>query len=164
MVTLFDPAHANDRDACKQAFQNAGLIVADRHIEGEPNAVTQVFFTDGPGEDPLWYRLATLVYMGGTLTGQAMATPLVPASLGCTVLHGPNLTPNRPVYEPLIQAQATVSVGHGRKLGTAIATTLAPDAAAATAQAAWDITTAGAEATDEIIEYLCDRLSLTFMD
>ena len=67
------------------------LTVHSRSVEGEPEHSTQVFLTDGRSDIGLWYRLATLSYMGGSFTDGKVPNPLIAAALGSAVIRGPEV-------------------------------------------------------------------------
>ncbi|MDM7950124.1 glycosyltransferase N-terminal domain-containing protein [Hydrogenophaga sp.] len=50
-----------------------------------------VYLADTIGELGLWYRLAPVALVGGSLAQVGGHNPLEPLALGCTVLHGPKV-------------------------------------------------------------------------
>lgn len=50
-----------------------------------------LYLADSLGELGLWYRLAPLAMIGGSLVPHGGQNPLEPARLGCAVLHGPHM-------------------------------------------------------------------------
>ena len=64
--------------------------VARRGAEQEPDAETAVYVADTEGEDGLWLRLATIVFLGGTLAagGARVLHPFAAAAFGAAVVHG----------------------------------------------------------------------------
>lgn len=50
-----------------------------------------VYLADTIGEMGLWYRLAPVALVGGSLAGVGGHNPHEPLALGCAVLHGPNV-------------------------------------------------------------------------
>lgn len=50
-----------------------------------------VYLADSIGEMGLWYRLAPVALVGGSLAAVGGHNPHEPLSLGCAVLHGPNV-------------------------------------------------------------------------
>lgn len=53
------------------------------------SAKTQVYLADTMGETGLWYALAPIVFLGGSLTPVGGHNPYEPAAAGAAVLHGP---------------------------------------------------------------------------
>ena len=122
-----------------------GWGVALRRSEQDPDAETQVYIVDS-SEYGLWYRLAPVTFLGGSLEGEGCArNPMEPAALGSAILHGPR---PGPYGLPFARLGAARMVGSGADLATALGDLLSPDRAARQARAAWTIATEGAEATD----------------
>ena len=126
---------------------------ARRSTHSVPSPGAAVFVADQPGEEGLWYRLASVSFVGGTLGGpRAMADPFAPAALGSAILHGPIVEPYGAHFKALGDAGATRRVEDAAALGQSVADLLAPDRAATLANRAWEVTSAGAEATDHVVE------------
>ncbi|MEI6100176.1 MAG: glycosyltransferase N-terminal domain-containing protein, partial [Alphaproteobacteria bacterium] len=72
-----------------EAIEDWGVAV--RRFEQYPDAETQVFIPDA-SEYGLWYRLAPVTFLGGSLAGDGCArNPMEPAALGSAILYGPNV-------------------------------------------------------------------------
>ncbi|SPH23817.1 3-deoxy-D-manno-octulosonic acid transferase [Defluviimonas aquaemixtae] len=134
-------------------------LVALRAREEEPEAAVQVFIAEGMAELGLWYRLAPVTYMGGTLTQRgAGRNPFEPAALGSAILHGPHPGPYPSAYARLAAAGATRQVESAAQLATAVADLIAPDKAATLAHNAWAISSGGAEVAEHVVEVILDTL------
>src|SRR5260370_9425762 len=69
-----------------------GLRVA-RRGRGEPlTRETQIYLADTLGELGLFYRLARIAFIGGSLVAKGGHNPFEAARLGCAVLHGPDMS------------------------------------------------------------------------
>ncbi len=155
ILDLRDPSHGPDTAL---QLREAGFEVAIRSDGQEPSEATQVYLADTTGELGLWYRLAPMTYLGGSLLGNCQRHPFEPARLGSAVLHGPSIQPHTSSFQRLASVGASRSVKSASDLGGAIETLLAPDKAAKMAHAAWEVTSAGAEATNRVIELIRDNL------
>jgi 3-deoxy-D-manno-octulosonic-acid transferase len=148
-----DPARAGS--LASQLESAEGWAVAQRALEQEPEADIEVFVVDNPAEYGLWYRLAPVTFLGGSLLGRGpMRNPLEAAALGSAILHGPRTGTAGPVFGRLGAARATRAVASATELGDALGDLLAPDRAARLAQAAWAVASDGAEVTDGILNRL----------
>jgi 3-deoxy-D-manno-octulosonic-acid transferase len=56
-----------------------------------PGAAASVYLADTIGELGLWYRLAPVALVGGSVAEVGGHNPHEPLALGCSVLHGPNV-------------------------------------------------------------------------
>lgn len=157
LLLIVQPA---DADATAAALERYG---ARRSTHGVPPAGAAAFVADLPDEEGLWYRLASVTFVGGTLGGPAAtADPFAPAALGSAILHGPKIAPFTSHFRALGAARATRLVTEAERLGEAVGDLLAPDRAAALAHQAWTVVSEGAEATDHVVEEvgrLLDRAS-----
>ena len=124
-----------------------------RSTHGVPPLGAAVLVADLPGEEGLWFRLASVSFVGGTLGGPgSMVDPFAPAALGSAILHGPTVRPYEAHFRALGDAGATRQVDDAVALGHAVADLLAPDRAAILASKAWAVISDGAEATDHVVE------------
>ena len=131
-----------------------GWTVAQRSLDQEPDAETEVYIPDSASEYGLWYRLAPVSYMGGSLLGEGCArNPMEPAALGSAIVYGPRPGGYGSVFGRLGAAQAARAVGSAGDLGDALSDLLAPDRAARLAQAAWALASDGVEVTDRVVEF-----------
>ena len=69
---------------------------------------TSVYFADSIGEMMLWYQVADVCFVGGSLVPFGGHNILEPASLGKTVLSGPHYSNLQALYDLFIQHQAIV--------------------------------------------------------
>jgi 3-deoxy-D-manno-octulosonic-acid transferase len=129
-----------------------GWIVARRALDEEPDSETAVYLPDSAEEYGLWYRLAPVTYIGGSLAGEgALRNPLEPAALGSAIIYGPRPGPYGTVFGRLGAARAARAVGSASDLAEALGDLLAPDRAALAAQAAWAVASDGAEVTETVL-------------
>ena len=97
----------------------------------DPDEMVQIFVADTDDEMGLWYRLAPITYLGGSLDPDAdAADPYEPAALGSVVVHGTNVGASRARIARLANANATVEIATSAELGDAVFRLLAPDRAA----------------------------------
>ena len=129
-----------------------GWMVAQRGLEQEPEPETEVYIPDSVAEYGLWYRLAPVTFMGGTLLGVGCArNPMEPAALGSAILYGPRPGAHGTMFGRLGAALAARAVGSPTDLGDALADLLSPDRAARLAQAAWAVASDGVDVTDRVV-------------
>jgi 3-deoxy-D-manno-octulosonic-acid transferase len=144
------PARAEALAAQLEAME--GWIVARRALDEEPDSETAVYLPDSAEEYGLWYRLAPVTYIGGSLAGEgALRNPLEPAALGSAIIYGPRPGPYGTVFGRLGAARAARAVGSSSDLAEALGDLLAPDRAALAAQAAWTVASDGAEVTEKVL-------------
>lgn len=135
--------------------EQEGWLVACRASEEEPEAETAVYLPDGALEYGLWYRLAPVTFVGGSLAGTgAQRNPMEAAALGSAIIYGPRPGAFGTAFGRLGAARAARAVGSAGDLAEALGDLLAPDRAARLAQAAWAVASDGAETTDRVLAQL----------
>ncbi len=150
IVAPEDPERAATLAARMEAEE--GWAVARRSLDQSPDREVEVYIADTPGEYGLWYRLAPITFLGGSLSGKGLIrNPLEPAALGSAILYGPRTGDFGPACGRLGAARAARVIGSAGDLAEALADLLSPDRAARLAQAAWTVTSEGAEATEHAI-------------
>ena len=79
----------------------SGLNPTLRSHEDLPTATTDIYVADTMGELGLFYRLAPIVFMGGSLVEHGGQNPIEAIKLGASVIHGPHVFNFTDVYEAL---------------------------------------------------------------
>jgi 3-deoxy-D-manno-octulosonic-acid transferase len=137
LVTLLVPRHPERGGRIAETIARGGLPVALRS-RGEPiGADTAVYVADTIGELGLFYRLAPVAFVGGSLAAKGGQNPIEPARLGAAVVAGPHVANFASLYGDLAAAEALVTVTDAGELAAAVGALLDdPAAAAARAEAA----------------------------
>ena len=79
----------------------SGLNPTLRSHEDLPTATTDIYVADTMGELGLFYRLAPIVFMGGSLVEHGGQNPIEAIKLGASIIHGPHVFNFTDVYEAL---------------------------------------------------------------
>jgi len=158
LLLILAPRHPARGDRVSELLRADGFSVAQRSKAQMPGPDTQIYVADTLGEMGLWFRLAPVSFIAGSLAPIGGHNPFEPAALGSAILHGPHVTNFAPVYRRLAEAGAAVEVSDAETLAEAVDKLLAPDRVAAMAHAAWEVSTQGAAVTkrafDEIVSLL----------
>ena len=157
ILDLLDPAGTED---CLALCAELGLTAHARAEEGEPESRTQVFLAESGEDTGLWYRLAALAYMGGSLTSGDVPNPMVAAALGSAVVHGPAIGQNQHAYDRWREAGAAQPLATAQDLSRRVAAVMEPDQCAEMAAAGWEVVSEGAEVTDRLVEVTLQKLAL----
>ncbi len=139
-------------------FRKYGFNVALRSSQPEPTEITQVYVVNTEEELGLWYRVAPITYLGGTLDGGGCRDPFEAAALGSAVLYGPQVSPYQRHATRLNAAGASRLIRSASDLGPTVESLLAADQTAQLAHAAWDVTSRGASVTNRIAAFIQLRL------
>lgn len=114
LVTMIVPRHP-ERGPEIRAELAGGRPVALRSAGDPLPADGGLYVADTLGELGLFFRVASVVLMGGSLVEKGGQNPLEPARLGCAVITGPHTDNFQAVYRALI------SVGGGIKVDGPVA-------------------------------------------
>jgi 3-deoxy-D-manno-octulosonic-acid transferase len=104
LLSVIVPRHPNRGEAIAQAMASSGRHVTLRSQEELPTAATDIFIADTMGELGLFYRLAPIVFMGGSLVQHGGQNPIEAIKLGASIVHGPHVFNFSDVYEALDRA------------------------------------------------------------
>jgi len=124
LVTVIAPRHAERGDELAQAARARGAAVAQRG-RGEPiDPRTGVYIADTLGELGLFFRLADLAFIGGSLIPHGGHNPLEAARLGCPAVFGPHTDNFHDLCAHLLQRGAALRVADAAELGRSVAALL----------------------------------------
>ena len=132
LLTVIAPRHPERGSELAADFSRRGLTVARRAEGTLPDAGTDVYLADTLGEMGVLYRLAEVVFLGGTLAPKGGHNPLEPAHLGCALLIGPEIANIASVVAELAAADAVRRIADTADLAEAVDALLADEAARGT--------------------------------
>jgi 3-deoxy-D-manno-octulosonic-acid transferase len=125
LLTIIAPRHPVRSEAICAMLRGHGLRVAVR-ARGEPlTPETQIYLVDTLGELGLFYRLAGIAFIGGSLVAKGGHNPFEAARLGCAVLHGPDMSNCAAMASLLAAAGAAETVQDDAALAQAVSRLLA---------------------------------------
>ena len=104
LLTVIVPRHPDRGPAIAKTIEAAGLKAVLRSGEELPMAATDIYVADTLGELGLFYRLAGIVFMGGSMVAHGGQNPIEAVKLGAAIVHGPHVFNFTDVYEALDQA------------------------------------------------------------
>jgi 3-deoxy-D-manno-octulosonic-acid transferase len=111
LLTVIAPRHPERGASIAESASAAGLSVGLRSRGGLPKRDVEIYVADTLGELGLVYRIAPIVFMGGSLASHGGQNPIEAIRLGAAVLHGPHVWNFAEIYTMLDKA-------HGARLVT----------------------------------------------
>ena len=159
LLTIIVPRHPARGDAIGVMLAEQGLRIA-RRAHGDPiTRDTQVYLADTMGELGLFYRLAGIAFVGGSLAAKGGHNPFEAARLGCAVLHGPDMSNCAAMAAALAAAGAAETVSGAAALAQSVSALLADERVRAErAAAAAHVAAAGLGVLDAVLERLAPWL------
>jgi 3-deoxy-D-manno-octulosonic-acid transferase len=104
LLTVIVPRHPDRGVAIARMIAASGLNAGLRSRDELPTATTDVYVADTMGELGLFYRLAPIVFMGGSLVEHGGQNPIEAIKLGASIVHGPHVFNFTDVYAALDSA------------------------------------------------------------
>jgi 3-deoxy-D-manno-octulosonic-acid transferase len=101
LLTVIVPRHPNRGGAIARSIPASGLHVSLRSREELPTGTTDIYIADTMGELGLFYRLAPIVFMGGSLIEHGGQNPIEAVKLGASIVHGPHVFNFTDIYGAL---------------------------------------------------------------
>jgi 3-deoxy-D-manno-octulosonic-acid transferase len=120
----------------------------DRRGGGPPKAASAVHLADTLGELGLWYRIASVAFVGGSTAGVGGHNPFEPAQLGVPILHGPDTSNFAAAYRELDAAGGARLTGTSRAIADAVLDLARTQAGRDMAARARDLVGRGEESLD----------------
>lgn len=120
LLTIIVPRHPHRGGDVAACAAEAGLRSARRSQGGRPHGAVDLYIADTLGELGLFYRLASLVFLGGSLVPHGGQNPIEPTRLRAAVLHGPHTHNFTEVYRALDAAGGARPVADAEALAAAL--------------------------------------------
>ena len=136
LLTVIAPRHPGRGESIADIAKAAGVAVALRSRRAQPMPDIGVYVADTLGELGLIYRIAPIVFMGGSLARHGGQNPIEAVRLGAAVLHGPHVWNFAEIYAMLDQSHGAALVGDGEALTARLEAWLADPSARQAAAAA----------------------------
>lgn len=121
LLTLIAPRHPERGPGVLELAAVAGLKAGLRSRGALPDAATEIYVADTMGELGLIYRLAPVVFIGGSLVRHGGQNPIEAAKLGAAILHGPHVWNFAEIYGALDQAHGAEPVADAEQLTAGLA-------------------------------------------
>jgi 3-deoxy-D-manno-octulosonic-acid transferase len=125
LLTIIAPRHAARGDAIEAMLAGRGLRTT-RRARGEPvTRETEIYLADTMGELGIFYSIAGIAFIGGSLVAKGGHNPFEAARLDCAILHGPYISNCAGMASDLAAAGASETVSDGNALARSISILLA---------------------------------------
>jgi 3-deoxy-D-manno-octulosonic-acid transferase len=120
LLTIIAPRHPARGGEVAQQLEALGLRVARRSRDERIDRMTDIYLADTLGELGLFYRLAGIAFIGGSLAHKGGHNPIEAALLDCAILHGPDMSNTAGAAEALAAAGASIDVRDAETLAAAV--------------------------------------------
>lgn len=120
LLTIIVPRHPERGGEIAQLVQEYQLAPAMRSRHHLPDRGTHIYVADTIGELGLFYRLAPIVFMGGSLIKHGGQNPIEPAKLDSAILHGPHVHSFASIYSELNRRHGAATVTDAHSLAASL--------------------------------------------
>jgi 3-deoxy-D-manno-octulosonic-acid transferase len=104
-LTIIVPRHIERGEILQSLAAAHGFVCTRRQSGALPSSATEIYLADTMGELGLFYRVAQVAFLGGSLVPHGGQNPLEAARLCVPVLAGPHTGNFEDVYRALFTAQ-----------------------------------------------------------
>tara|TARA_R110002110_G_scaffold115111_1_gene285414 strand:+ start:5323 stop:6618 length:1296 start_codon:yes stop_codon:yes gene_type:complete len=120
LLTIIVPRHNTRGPEVADEIAKLGLSVSRRSVSEALLPTTDVYVADTMGELGLFYRIAPIVFVGGSLIRHGGQNPLEPARFSCAILHGPNMYNFSEIMGDFASYDASIEVADTETLTRAV--------------------------------------------
>ncbi|KIZ42236.1 MULTISPECIES: 3-deoxy-D-manno-octulosonic acid transferase [Rhodopseudomonas] len=116
LLTVIVPRHPHRGESVACMIAASGLQVALRSRGELPTEASAIYVADTMGELGLFYRMAPIVFMGGSLVAHGGQNPIEAVKLRAAVVHGPHVSNFTDIYTALDSAGGACQVDDTKAL------------------------------------------------
>ncbi len=127
LITIIAPRHPQRGAEIADLASDLGFSVAQRTRNEEISPQTNAYVADTIGELGLFYDLAKIAFIGGSLIPRGGQNPIEPVRLHCAVLTGPHYDNFPDSFEALLKADGAVCVRDAESLAQEVRRLLTND-------------------------------------
>ncbi len=156
LLTILVPRHPKRGGDITEYLQKQSFPVSCRSQGGEIDMDSAIHVADTLGELGLFYRLAPVAFIGGSLCGgHGGHNPIEAALLGCAPIHGPDMANFSTVAEDLAREGGAITIHAADELADAVTHLLSDETArSCLATASAKVAQDGAGTADRVLARL----------
>jgi 3-deoxy-D-manno-octulosonic-acid transferase len=125
LLTIIVPRHPSRGSEIRDALTASGLATGQRSRGEPPAAATEIYLADTLDELGLFFRVAPVAFLGGSLATTGGHNPIEPIRLGVPVVHGPHVHNFAALYARIDEVRPQALVTDATGLAAAVAALLA---------------------------------------
>lgn len=120
LFLIVAPRHVERASEIQQRLEQPGLrVIARREARAMSSTAPDCLLLDTTGELRNWYAVATVVFVGKSLTAHGGQNPVEPIVAGKPVLFGPHMENFATLAEALVRQEAAIQVADRETLAAA---------------------------------------------
>ena len=120
LLTILIPRHIHRVQEIKSELENLRLNVTNHSSNTKNLKNIDIYIVDTFGETKKFHKVATSVFIGGSIINRGGQNPLEAARYGARILHGPNVDNFKDVYKSLSNLKISKKITTPRELASSI--------------------------------------------
>ena len=120
LITIIIPRHVHRTEEIVRDIQNLGLNIALHSSNNSNLKDKDIYIVDTFGETKKFHKIASSVFLGGSIISRGGQNPLEAARFGARILHGPNVDNFKDVYKLLKFFKISKHINSPKKLASQI--------------------------------------------
>ena len=120
LLTILIPRHIHRVQEIKSELENLRLNVTNHSSNTKNLKNIDIYIVDTFGETKQFHKVATSVFIGGSIINRGGQNPLEAARYGARILHGPNVDNFKDVYKSLSNLKISKKITTPRELASSI--------------------------------------------
>ena len=120
LITIIIPRHVHRTEEIVRDIQNLGLNIALHSSYNSNLKDKDIYIVDTFGETKKFHKIASSVFLGGSIISRGGQNPLEAARFGARILHGPNVDNFKDVYKLLKFFKISKQINSPKKLASLI--------------------------------------------
>jgi len=98
LLTIIIPRHINRSQYIKNELENINLKVHSHNSGKKINEDTDIYLVDVYGLTKSFFNVSKNIFLGGSIINHGGQNPLEATRYGCNVIHGPNVSNFKEIY------------------------------------------------------------------
>ena len=120
LITIIIPRHIHRSNEIKKNIENLGLRVVLKSSKIKDLKDVDIYIVDTFGETKKFHKIASSVFLGGSIVNRGGQNPLEAARYGARILHGPNVHNFKDVYKLLKILRVSKKIYSSNQLSSSI--------------------------------------------
>ena len=120
LITIIIPRHIHRSNEIISEIENLNLKVVSHSSNPKNLKNVDIYIVDTFGDTKKFHKIASTVFLGGSIIKRGGQNPLEAARFGAKILHGPNVDNFRDVYKLLKSLKVSKKVNTSKGLASSI--------------------------------------------
>tara|TARA_Y100001936_G_scaffold210183_1_gene216820 strand:- start:252 stop:1100 length:849 start_codon:yes stop_codon:yes gene_type:complete len=99
LLTIIIPRHINRVSKIKDDLTTMGLNTITRSSKRKIDLNTDIYLVDTYGETKKFFKIAKMIFIGGSIVNHGGQNPIEPARYGLRIVHGPNVRNFKDIFK-----------------------------------------------------------------